>query len=60
MIVSLTDGYAFDIKDKTYCYGSPELLEYQKKTTYMKEYPTLISIAKKVIIKTRINNRIIK
>ena len=48
MIVSLTDGYAFDVTDKTYCYGSTELIEYQKKTTYMSEYAHLISIAKNV------------
>jgi hypothetical protein len=47
--VSLTDGYAFDAKDKTYCKGPPELLAHQKKTTYMKDYAKLIDIAKKVI-----------
>lgn len=48
MIVSLTDGYAFDVKDKTYCYGSKELYDYQMKTTYMQSYPKLILIAKTV------------
>jgi hypothetical protein len=48
LLVSLTDGYAFDAKDKTYCKGPPELLEYQRKTTYMQDYAKLINIAKKV------------
>ena len=45
-LISLTDGYAFDLSDGLYCKLSKnELLDIQKKTSYMNEYPEYMKIA---------------
>lgn len=44
--ISLTDGYAFDLVNQTYCkITDPTLLLEQRQKTYMKEYPEAIAIA---------------
>lgn len=48
-ILSLTDGYAFDLDLQTFCtLTSKSSLEHQLKNTYMKDYPTTIVNINKV------------
>ena len=45
-LVSLTDGYAFDISARSYCRVShSSMLAHQKKATYMQDYASLVSRA---------------
>jgi len=45
-LVSLTDGYAFDIRARSYCRVSlRSMLDHQKAATYMRDYDSLISRA---------------
>ena len=47
-LLSLTDGYAFDLYQGTYCILTNKvLIRKQKEDTYMKEYPEFIKIANK-------------
>lgn len=44
--VSLTDGFAFDLVNQTYCkLTDPVHLKAQREKTYMREYPEVIEIA---------------
>lgn len=44
----LTDGFAYDVEASQLCRGGGAMLAFQKKETYMKQFPEVIAAAKQV------------